>query len=72
MIRVHIDVVVRFRPKLLDALGAKPAGVFLLANNKMRNNPYQTEVARVVAYVQQEPNFTKLNQRATDFWTKLA
>jgi len=44
MIRVHIDVVVRFRPKLLDALGAKPAGVFLFANNKMCNNPYQIEL----------------------------
>jgi hypothetical protein len=71
MIRVHIDVVVRFRPKLLDALGAKPAGVFLFANNKMRDNPDQIDFVGVVAFVQQEPNFTRLNQRTTDFWTKL-
>jgi hypothetical protein len=39
MIRVHIDVGSSFRPILLDALGANPVGVFLFANNKMRNNP---------------------------------
>jgi hypothetical protein len=32
MIDVYIDVVVRFRPKLLDGLSAKPAGVFSFAN----------------------------------------
>jgi hypothetical protein len=34
----------RAYPKLLDALGAEPAGVFLFANNKMRNNPDQIEL----------------------------
>ncbi len=71
MIRVHIEVEARFRRKLLDALGAKPTGVFLLANNKMRNNPYQTELVGIVAFKQQAPDFTRLNQRTTDFWTKL-
>ena len=44
MIRVHIDVGSSFRPILLDALGANPVGVFLFANNKMRNNPDQIEL----------------------------
>jgi hypothetical protein len=47
------------------------AGVFLFANNKMRNNPDQIELVEVVAFVQQQPNFTRLNQTTTDFWTKL-
>ena len=34
----------RAYPKLLDALGAEPAGVVLFANNKMRNNPDQIEL----------------------------
>ena len=71
MICVHIDVEVRFRPKLVDALGAKPASVCLFANNKMRNNPYQTELAGVGVFGQQEPNFVLLNQSTTDVWTKL-
>jgi hypothetical protein len=44
MISVHIDLAVRFRPKLPDALGANPAGVFLFANNEIRNNRYQIEL----------------------------
>ena len=67
MICVHIDVEARLRPKLVDALGAKPAGVFLFANNKMRNNPYQTELAGVVVFVHQEPDFVLLNQSTTTF-----
>ena len=48
----------------------QPASVFLFTNNKMRNNP-NLNLRRAVAFVQQEPNFTRMNQDTTYFWTKL-
>ena len=70
MIRVHIEVEARFRPILVDALGANPAGVFLFANNKMRDNPYQTELVGVVAFVQQARKFRETKSKNNRFLDK--
>jgi hypothetical protein len=39
-----------------------PAGVFLFANNKMRDNPDQIELVGIVPFMQQRSNFVLLSK----------